>query len=98
MAKKILLDEIIGTEDEIDHSIPSPEDSLQGKELEESVRKVLETLTPTEEKILRMRFGVDEKTDIIIEEIGQKFAVTRERIRQLEAKALQRLRKNKKSS
>ncbi|MBI3302460.1 MAG: hypothetical protein HYZ72_10360, partial [Deltaproteobacteria bacterium] len=50
------------------------------------------TLTPREEQILRMRFGIDEKTDFTLEEVGQRFAVTRERIRQIEAKALRKLR------
>ena len=50
------------------------------------------TLTPREEQILRMRFGIDEKTDYTLEEVGQRFAVTRERIRQIEAKALRKLR------
>jgi len=49
-------------------------------------------LTPREEQILRMRFGIDEKTDYTLEEVGQRFAVTRERIRQIEAKALRKLR------
>jgi RNA polymerase primary sigma factor len=60
--------------------------------LEEQTRKVLATLTPREEQILRMRFGIGEKTDFTLEEVGQKFAVTRERIRQIEAKALRKLR------
>ena len=53
---------------------------------------MLATLTPREEQILRMRFGIGEKTDFTLEEVGQKFAVTRERIRQIEAKALRKLR------
>ena len=57
--------------------------------LPEQTRKVLATLTPREEKVLRMRFGIGEKTDHTLEEVGQEFAVTRERIRQIEAKALQ---------
>ena len=56
--------------------------------LEEQTRKVLATLTPREEQILRMRFGIGEKSDYTLEEVGQRFAVTRERIRQIEAKAL----------
>ena len=60
--------------------------------LEEQTRKVLATLTPREEQILRMRFGIGEKSDYTLEEVGQRFAVTRERIRQIEAKALRKLR------
>ena len=55
-------------------------------------RKVLATLTPREEKVLRMRFGIGEKADHTLEEVGQDFSVTRERIRQIEAKALRKLR------
>ena len=53
---------------------------------------MLNTLTPREEKVLRMRFGIDEKKDHTLEEVGQEFDVTRERIRQIEAKALRKLR------
>ena len=60
--------------------------------LEEQTRKVLATLTPREEQILRLRFGIGEKSDYTLEEVGQRFAVTRERIRQIEAKALRKLR------
>jgi RNA polymerase primary sigma factor len=57
----------------------------------EEGRKVLKTLTPREEKVLRMRFGIGEKSDHTLEEVGQDFEVTRERIRQIEAKALRKL-------
>ena len=55
-------------------------------------RTVLSTLTPREEKVIRMRFGIGEKSDHTLEEVGRKFEVTRERIRQIEAKALRKLR------
>src|SRR6184192_2934513 len=70
----------------------SPADAAMYLNLEEQTRKVLATLTPREEQILRMRFGIGEKTDYTLEEVGQRFAVTRERIRQIEAKALRKLR------
>ena len=60
--------------------------------LAEQTRRVLKTLTPREEKVLRMRFGIGEKSDHTLEEVGQDFEVTRERIRQIEAKALRKLR------
>ena len=60
--------------------------------LAEQTRKVLRTLTPREEKVLRMRFGIGEKADHTLEEVGRDFSVTRERIRQIEAKALRKLR------
>ncbi|MDZ7697603.1 MAG: sigma factor-like helix-turn-helix DNA-binding protein [Deltaproteobacteria bacterium] len=60
--------------------------------LAEQTRRVLTTLTPREEKVLRMRFGIGEKADHTLEEVGRDFCVTRERIRQIEAKALRKLR------
>ena len=75
-----------------DRQSVSPADAAVALSLEEQTRKVLATLTPREEQILRMRFGIGEKTDYTLEEVGQKFAVTRERIRQIEAKALRKLR------
>ncbi len=75
-----------------DRQTLSPADAAMALSLEEQTRKVLATLTPREEQILRMRFGIDEKTDYTLEEVGQRFAVTRERIRQIEAKALRKLR------
>ena len=69
-----------------------PSDAAVNMNLAEQTRKVLATLTPREEKVLRMRFGIGEKADHTLEEVGQDFAVTRERIRQIEAKALRKLR------
>ncbi len=75
-----------------DRQSVSPSDAAVALSLEDQTRKVLATLTPREEQILRMRFGIGERTDYTLEEVGQKFAVTRERIRQIEAKALRKLR------
>jgi RNA polymerase primary sigma factor len=75
-----------------DKSITSPSDAVISVNLAEQTRKVLATLTPREEKVLRMRFGIGEKSDHTLEEVGQDFEVTRERIRQIEAKALRKLR------
>ena len=60
--------------------------------LSEQTRRILSTLTPREEKVLRMRFGIGEESDHTLEEVGKDFNVTRERIRQIEAKALRKLR------
>jgi RNA polymerase primary sigma factor len=75
-----------------DKSITSPSEAVISVNLAEQTRKVLATLTPREEKVLRMRFGIGEKSDHTLEEVGQDFEVTRERIRQIEAKALRKLR------
>src|SRR6266542_4466199 len=75
-----------------DKNTASPVDSVININLSEQTRKVLATLTPREEKVLRMRFGIGEKSDHTLEEVGQDFEVTRERIRQIEAKALRKLR------
>ena len=75
-----------------DKKIESPSESVIQSNLSNQTRKVLATLTPREEKVLRMRFGIGEKSDHTLEEVGQDFAVTRERIRQIEAKALRKLR------
>ncbi|OGP92032.1 MAG: RNA polymerase sigma factor RpoD [Deltaproteobacteria bacterium RBG_16_54_18] len=69
-----------------------PGEAIVTKNLVEQVQKVLSTLTPREEKVLRMRFGIGEKYDHTLEEVGQDFSVTRERIRQIEAKSLRKLR------
>ncbi len=75
-----------------DKSVVSPQDAVISSNLSEQMRKVLKTLTWREEKVLRMRFGIGEKSDHTLEEVGQGFEVTRERIRQIEAKALRKLR------
>jgi len=69
-----------------------PADAAISMNLAEQTRKILATLTPREEKVLRMRFGIGEKADHTLEEVGTDFSVTRERIRQIEAKALRKLR------
>ncbi len=95
----ISLETPIGEEDDShlgdfieDKSFMSPVDTAIRMDLAEQTRKVLATLTPREEKVLRMRFGIGEKSDHTLEEVGNDFAVTRERIRQIEAKALRKLR------
>ena len=75
-----------------DKGATSPSNAVVSMNLSEQTRKVLATLTPREEKVLRMRFGIGEKSDHTLEEVGQDFEVTRERIRQIEAKALRKLR------
>jgi RNA polymerase primary sigma factor len=75
-----------------DKGVISPSDAVISMNLAEQTRKVLATLTPREEKVLRMRFGIGERSDHTLEEVGQDFEVTRERIRQIEAKALRKLR------
>ncbi len=75
-----------------DSNIMSPVESATGAGLGESTREVLASLTPREAKVLRMRFGIDMNTDHTLEEVGKQFDVTRERIRQIEAKALRKLR------
>ncbi|MBN1684110.1 MAG: RNA polymerase sigma factor RpoD [Gammaproteobacteria bacterium] len=70
----------------------SPSDSATSESLREAMRSVLKTLTEREAKVLRMRFGIDMNTDHTLEEVGKQFDVTRERIRQIEAKALRKLR------
>jgi RNA polymerase primary sigma factor len=69
-----------------------PVDSAIHANLRETTTKIFSSLTPREEKVLRMRFGIGMNTDHTLEEVGQQFAVTRERIRQIEAKALRKLK------
>lgn len=95
----ISLETPIGEEDDShlgdfieDKRVVSPATAVVNMNLQEQTRKVLSTLTPREEKVLRMRFGIGERSDHTLEEVGQNFDVTRERIRQIEAKALRKLR------
>src|SRR2546426_5336852 len=75
-----------------DKQVGSPVESMIGLSLREQTNKVLNSLTPREEKVLRLRFGLSDGCEHTLEEVGQDFAVTRERIRQIEAKALRKLR------
>jgi len=75
-----------------DKGVVSPLEAVIKGNLSDQTSRVLATLTPREERVLRMRFGIGEKSDHTLEEVGQDFAVTRERIRQIEAKALRKLR------
>jgi len=95
----ISLETPIGEEDEshlgdfiVDHNGISPSDAVINLNLREQTAQVLKTLTPREEKIIKMRFGLEDGSEHTLEEVGQNFAVTRERIRQIEAKALRKLR------
>lgn len=78
-----------------DEDADSPEDSAAGQLLKEQVASILGALTEREQKIIKMRFGLDDGKNHTLEEVGQEFSVTRERIRQIEAKALAKLRKHK---
>ncbi|HOJ42677.1 MAG TPA: RNA polymerase sigma factor RpoD [Syntrophorhabdaceae bacterium] len=75
-----------------DPKSPSPFNELVNISLKEEISKVLSTLTPREEKVIRMRLGIGEKTDYTLEEVGEVFGLTRERIRQIEAKAIRKLK------
>ena len=75
-----------------DNTIQSPIEAATSEGLREATREVLSSLTAREAKVLRMRFGIDMNTDHTLEEVGKQFDVTRERIRQIEAKALRKLR------
>ena len=72
--------------------VPSPEDNVFTSELKNTIKDVLLTLNPREERVLRMRFGIGMNTDHTLEEVGQKFSVTRNRIRQIQYNALQKMK------
>jgi RNA polymerase primary sigma factor len=75
-----------------DQSAVSPQDAILSNNLADTAARVLATLSPREEQVLKMRFGIGERANHTLEEVGQDFDVTRERIRQIEAKALRKLR------
>jgi RNA polymerase primary sigma factor len=75
-----------------DRGVVSPAEAVINLNLKEQTQMVLKTLTPREEKVVKMRFGLEDGSEHTLEEVGQSFAVTRERIRQIEAKALRKLR------
>ena len=80
-----------------DEESATPEESAASQLLKEQVQEILSTLSDREQKIIKMRFGLENGKSHTLEEVGQEFAVTRERIRQIEAKALAKLRKHKDS-
>jgi RNA polymerase primary sigma factor len=80
-----------------DRNVVSPAKGAINVNLKEQTGQVLRTLTPREEKIMRMRFGLEDDSEHTLEEVGRAFAVTRERIRQIEAKALRKLRQPSRS-
>ena len=75
-----------------DRDVVSPSDAVINVNLKEMTEQVLNTLTPREEAVIKMRFGLEDGTEHTLEEVGQNFSVTRERIRQIQAKALGKLR------
>ncbi|MFZ0708274.1 MAG: sigma-70 family RNA polymerase sigma factor, partial [Candidatus Korobacteraceae bacterium] len=75
-----------------DRAVVSPAEAVINVNLKEQTAQVLRTLTAREEKVIKMRFGLEDGSEHTLEEVGQSFAVTRERIRQIEAKALRKLR------
>jgi RNA polymerase primary sigma factor len=101
----ISLETPIGGEDEGSHlgdfvddpDLESPFEATLSQDMAEQTRKLLSTLTPREEKVLRMRFGIGQRAENTLEEVGQVFDVTRERIRQIEAKALRKLREGERT-
>jgi RNA polymerase primary sigma factor len=80
-----------------DESLPTPIERVTASDLHRQTHRVLGSLTPREEQVLRLRFGIDERTDFTLEEVGTRFSVTRERIRQIESKALRKLRHSTRS-
>ena len=95
----ISLETPVGEEEEshlgdfiVDRRVVSPSEAVINLNLKEQIASMLRTLTPREERIIKMRFGLDDGSEHTLEEVGQTFAVTRERIRQIEAKALRKLR------
>jgi RNA polymerase primary sigma factor len=80
-----------------DDRYPSPADDVIARDMQHRARDLLKTLTPREEKVIRMRFGLDEKTEHTLEEVGRDFEVTRERVRQIEGRALHKLRRASRS-
>jgi RNA polymerase primary sigma factor len=80
-----------------DSAVVSPAEAIINVDLKEQTAQVLRTLTPREEKIVKMRFGLEDGSEHTLEEVGRSFAVTRERIRQIEAKALRKLRQPSRS-
>ena len=76
-----------------DTSVGSPEDSLEPRDLSSQVERALATLSPKERDVLRLRFGIGDDAPLTLEEIGQRYALSRERIRQIENKALRKLRR-----
>jgi RNA polymerase primary sigma factor len=80
-----------------DDRVPSPVEDVITRDMQHRARDLLKTLTPREEKVIRMRFGLDEKTEHTLEEVGRDFDVTRERVRQIEGRALHKLRRASRS-
>jgi RNA polymerase primary sigma factor len=80
-----------------DDRFPNPAEDVINRDMQNRARDLLKTLTPREEKVIRMRFGLDEKTEHTLEEVGRDFDVTRERVRQIEGRALHKLRRASRS-
>ncbi|MFA4830285.1 MAG: sigma-70 family RNA polymerase sigma factor, partial [Thermodesulfovibrionales bacterium] len=75
-----------------DKNSPSPYSDAERNEISEQMQQVLKTLTPKEERVIRMRFGIGAERDHTLEEVGRHLSITRERVRQIEAKALRKLK------